>query len=343
MPVKPVGRDWIEHVFTASERKCGACGTNLQITQRRGRHVEKLDGLHFLVMRDKRCPDRDCPGHERIHRPPEELTFALKKDVVGLDVLVEVGERRLRDHRSFPEIHASLSERGVDLGERTVSDVYLRFLALVNCREGDTPELRRTLRANGGMILLVDGVQFDEHSPVLYVVSDALSHETLFAERHDVRSAKVLESLLERVKAMNVQVLAIVSDKEKGLVPAIHAVFPDVPHQFCQLHFLKRCAQPLDKSLTRLGEEVGHCAEKLRSLRRKLDQGQLKPEPSPAERAVAGEFLLAAHAASKVSGRAPFEPTALKRHERLLGVAEAVGVATQKTAPGRSSKRSLRS
>jgi len=31
-----------------------------------------------------------------------------------------------------------------------------------------------------------------------------------------------------------------VTDMEKGLVPAIREVFPDVPHQYCQLHYLER-------------------------------------------------------------------------------------------------------
>ena len=108
-----------------------------------------------------------------------------------------------------------------------------------------------------------------------------------------------------------------------------------MPHQFCQFHFIKRCEQPLEKTLVRLGVEVARAAERLRALRRKLDSGTLKPAPNPAEREAAAELLLAAHAGSKVSGRAPFDPPALKRHERLLAVAEAVEAATaKKGGPG---------
>ena len=228
------------------------------------------------------------------------------------------------------------------IAERTVADVFERFLALTRCHAGDTPAVRRRLRKQGGMIVLIDGVQFDEHSPVLYVVTDVISHTTLFAERREVRSAEGLKGLLERLQAMNVPILAFVTDKEKGLVPAIHHVFPEVPHQFCQLHFLKRCATPLDGSLARLGKEVARAAEKLRAIRREIVQARPpKSEADAAERALALELLLAAHAASKCSGRSPFVPPALKRHERMLRVGLAVERAkTKKGGPGRSSRGS---
>jgi hypothetical protein len=77
-------------------------------------------------------------------------------------------------------------------------------------------------------------------------------------------------------------------------------------------------------------------------LRRKLKSGDVKPDPSPAEREVAGELLLAAHAASKVAGRAPFDPAALKRHARLLAVADAAALAAAKKGGlGSSSTGSL--
>ena len=187
---------------------------------------------------------------------------------------------------------------------------------------------------------MVDGVQFDGHTAVLYVASDAISGSTLFAERHEVRSGEALQAIFERIKAMDVPVLGLVTDKEKGLVPAVKAVFPDVPHQFCQLHFLKNCAKPLDENLTKLGAEVATTAEKIRKIRRRIKSA--KPagtEAENAEREVAEELLLAAHAASKVSGRAPFKPPALKRHERLLAVSKAAVAATKKRALGRFSKR----
>jgi len=341
--VRPDDRKFVEHVLVAREEYCGVCKRRLWITQWRERSLERLDGLHILTMKDKRCPDGECPGRGRIHRPPEELAFGLKWDLLGLDVLFEIGERRLQDDMTFEQIHRRLRNRGVPICLKTVSNAFERFLALVSCRSGESDEVKVKLRAQGGIVLLVDGVQFDDHSPVLYIVSDAISHETLFAERHEVRSAKALEALLQRVKAMNVEVLAVVSDKEKGLVPAIRAVFPKAPHQYCQLHYIKRCAAPLKKPLAQLASEIKNVGDEVRALKRKLKQAQpAASEAEAAERKVAEGLLTAAHAASKVSGRAPFAPPALKRHERLLAVRNAADRAAKKGALVASLSKSRR-
>ena len=41
------------------------------------------------------------------------------------------------------------------------------------------------------------------------------------------------------------RLIGIVTDKERGLVPAVKRVFPQVPYQLCHTHFLKNCAKPL--------------------------------------------------------------------------------------------------
>jgi hypothetical protein len=123
---------------------------------------------------------------------------------------------------------------------------------------------------------------------------------------------------------MNVPIKAFVTDMEKGLVPAIRQVFPKVPHQYCQIHFLKRCAASLDKPLAALGAEVDRAAEKLRSIRRDLASAPAPTKPREVlERKDAEGLLTAAHAATKRAGRAPFKPTALHRHEELVKVASA--------------------
>src|SRR5690606_1277114 len=142
----------------------------------------------------------------------------------------------------FAAIARHLNEDGIPIKPRKVADAYNRLLAALRGIDGESPEVLARLKKDG-IVLLIDGVQYDDCSPVLYIALDANSGTVLFAERHDARSAAALTALLERVKALDVPVHGIVSDKETGLVPAIQAVFPEVPHQYCQLHFIKRCAE----------------------------------------------------------------------------------------------------
>jgi hypothetical protein len=50
--------------------------------------------------------------------------------------------------------------------------------------------------------------------------------------------------------------LAILSDKQAGLVPAVASVFPKRPHQFCQAHYLRNLATPLADADTVFKSEV---------------------------------------------------------------------------------------
>lgn len=270
---------------TASQETCSDCGGNVQVAQHRSRWVERLDGLVHLVRRDKRCPDRGCSGKARIYRPPEDARFVLPRMNFGTDVVVAVGERHLDRHESFERIRLGLADLGVPIDQTHVGELYRYFLALCQLARGDDAKLRVRLLARGGIVLMIDGVQFDEHSPVIYLVWDALSGEPLFAERRAFKGADDLRSLLLRVKAMDVPVIGVVSDKEKGLVPAVLEVFPDVPYQFCQTHFLKNCAKPLGVDLSALSESVANRAENVRLIAKRLHVEDLA-EAALAEAAV---------------------------------------------------------
>ncbi len=314
--------EYREIELVAPAEKCGVCGQALWVSQWRPRKLWTLDGRVVLIRKDKRCRDRQCPGRAAIHRHPGAMTLAVPNDSLGLDVLLRIGQWRLDEHLSFHAIHGRLRELGIQIHERNVSDAFYRLLAVLRGIDGESAAVREQLQRDG-IVLLVDGVQFDDVSPVLYVAMDAKSGTVLFAERHDSRSADALESLLQRVKALGVPIHGVISDKETGLVPAIRRVLPDVPHQFCQLHFINRCAEPLAAPLKELGAEIEEVGQQVRAMRREV--ATLPPARTGDdrdERELVSGLLEAAHAATKVSGRAPFNPPALKRHERLQQVSK---------------------
>jgi hypothetical protein len=210
----------------------------------------------------------------------------------------------------------------------------------------------------------------------LYLAWDALSGTPLFGERKVYRSEDDLVPLLERVRDMNVPMIGIVTDKEKGLVPAVQRVFPDVPYQFCHTHFLRNCAKPLQDDLSALQTSVRRRADGVRELVNQLPKVEVEAavapgnspmleerpsehqsgtEPSdtaPAPGAAAMALPVALSEAdlvreigelvrgnSKVSGKAPLDPVELRRHERLEEIRSLVGEAKKKTPVLRPSPR----
>lgn len=353
----------------ATERSCEACHANLWIRWHEPKFVHRLDGVYHLNRQIKKCPVDGCAGAARAYRPPEDVRFALPRATYGTDVVIEIGERYLRGGTSLREISADLNERGVPVDQRHVGRLFRAYVALTKLARGGDERLRQRLLAQGGILLMADGVQYDNTSPVLYLVWDALSGEPLFGERKTFKGKDDLVPLLERVKALEVPIRGIVSDKEKGLLPAIVEVFPGVPHQLCQTHFLKNCAAGMSSSLTSLGASINRRAEKVQRIASRLHERGVnsvewetdsaraaEPEavenPStkttlPAtsvvggdavdastaalsEEQLAAELCAMARHASRATGRAPLNPPEHVRHQRLEEVRAVVQDATRK-------------
>ena len=265
-------------INTASEVCCPHCESTLWICEHRERLVYRLDGPVHQVDRIKRCSNEQCEGRAVRYRPLVDLRLALPRMSFGLDVVVAVGEGHLSQGRSLTELGRELTDKGVPVHQTHVGRLLRNFLALCQMARGGASALQRRLLERGGMVLMVDGVQFDDRSPVLYLCWDALSGSPLFGVRMESRDTEALSGLLQRVKAMGVPVLGIVTDAEKGLVPAVRQVFPQVPYQLCHTHFLKNCAKPLADDLRRLGEDVAERAERVRKLGKRVAQS-LESQP----------------------------------------------------------------
>lgn len=304
---RPFGPDV---TYTALEQLCPDCGRTLTVYQRDPRRVQGLDEAFWLIRRDKRCRE-DCHGSRPIWYAPRDLRVVLPGRIYGLDVTLYVGERHLRDGIALAQISRDLNSRGLPIDQRHTGRVFRDFVALTTLARGDDEALCARLRAQGGIVLMCDGVQFDDRSPVLYLVWDAVSGQPLFGERKPFRGEDDLVPLLERVRAMDVPVIGVVTDKEKGLVPAVKRVFPGVPYQFCHTHFLKNCAKPLQGDLSDLGASVRRRAEEVRKIGKELSSSA----PAPASEATVdlegatGEAS-APSPSSEPSGAAPCQETA---------------------------------
>ena len=322
---------------------CETCSGSLWIVQHRERLLQTLERKLWVVSKDKSCRDPECPNVSIIRPEGEGALPLIERSEYGIDVITGVGEMRMTDHLSFRETHCELVKKyGVDISERHVSNLYRIFLSLVRCVNADFEPLRQKLRQQGRLVLSVDGVQFDGVSPVLYVLRDVLSSEILYAERIEKRDAAHLEVLLRRVKDLDIPVTGIISDKEKGLVPAIEQAFPGVKHQFCQSHYLTNVKKPMEEGLGKLGDGVAKVTCAVKGFARKImvaeEQAALADTGVTfADSSVTAEELelvkglcKAAVAGGKASGDPILGPAPVKRFERLELVKGMAKKATEK-------------
>lgn len=113
---------------------------------------------------------------------------------------------------------------------------------------------------------------------------------------------------------MGVPVRGITTDAEKGLVPAVKQVFPEVPYQLCRTHFLKNCARPMEPDLQALGASVALRAERVRKRQGRRDPSEAEGARSPAPHRV--------ETASPQEKRGTVRPGAAKCAGQRQGAAE---------------------
>jgi hypothetical protein len=355
------------------EERCFFCGGRLAICETQERYVQTLTTLWHVVGRGKKCVARDCAHGTLRYRSAEVGRLVLKGHEFGRDLVLWVGDQYFREHVSIPRLHRRLvGEFRVPICARSVGNLLQDYEALCQCVAGDSDRVRAKLQRQGGLVLGVDGVHFDEGSPVLYVQRDALSGEVLYAERRLARSKDDLVPMLRRTAALAAQIdipiIGIVSDKETSLVPAIAEAFPGRPHQFCQTHYLKNVAGPLQTDDQALAQAAAATVATLRQVQRTIERrfpvGAAGQEPSPgpaaepgagpaagtraaepdgtaemrsgvaasvvADARVAAALARAGATAGSVSGRSITDLPGLKRVRRLAEVWDAVDQAAQK-------------
>ena len=233
-----------ERVLRPLRRCCPGCGRRMPIRYENRRTVATLDGPVRLRLKVRWCEDAGCARHHRPYRPEAEGAIALPQHEFGLDVIALVGALRYREHRSVPEIHRALRERGVAVCERTVTNLLDRYDELV-ATVVDEPR-RAALAIQQRVVLAIDGLQPDVGHEVLWVVRDCLSGRVLLARSLLSAAAADLAGLLRGVvAAVGVPVAGVVSDGQHSVRRAVQAALPGVPHQLCHSHYLREAASPI--------------------------------------------------------------------------------------------------
>jgi hypothetical protein len=224
---------------------CPHCERPMRADYVNRRTVATLDGVTRLNLTIRRCRNDACAANRRPYRPEAEGRVALPRHEFGLDVIALVGRMRYREHRSVPEIRTHLLGRGVAIAERTVLNLLDRYDELLAVALTDDARLRTVLADQKRVILAVDGLQPDVGHEVLWVVRDCLSGEILLARSLLSARREDLVTLLTQVKtACPVPVTGIVSDGQHTIRQAVGVVFPEVPYQLCQFHYLREAARP---------------------------------------------------------------------------------------------------
>jgi len=208
--------------------------------------VQTLDGVVSIASRPGRCPKATCPGSRMRLLSAEAQRLALPGSTYGYDVLVRIGWLRQHQRATYSELHTDLSSR-LHISPSHVRYLYQQFyLPLLACHERQQwDRLAQVAKAQGGVLIALDGLAPQAGAPQLWCMRELLPGLTLRSGWLAQLDQPTFEAFLAPLKHLEWPILAVLSDKQKGLVPAVAAVLPHMRHQFCQAHYLRNLAEPL--------------------------------------------------------------------------------------------------
>jgi len=291
------------------------------------RTVTTLKGNYRLTLHIRRCRNQQCEWYHRPYRPEEEGRWALPHGEFGLDVIALVGTLRYTYHRSIPEIHQALRDRGVPIAERTVTHLLQRYEELVALHLTEKPRLRERFKEQGQVILAIDGLQPDVGHEVLWVLRDCLSGEVLLARSLLSACEADLANLLREVQQeVDVPVRGVISDGQHSIRKAVQAALPDVAHQLCHFHYLREAAKPVYEADRHAKKELKKHLRGVRPIERAVEQR------NDAEAEAIRGYCLAVRSALTDDGRPPLETPGLKLNARIAAIVASLTRVSEKGA-----------
>jgi hypothetical protein len=208
--------------------------------------VQTLDRVVSVASRPGRCPHTTCPGSHMRLLSAEGQRIALAGSTYGYDVLVRIGWRRQEHHATYSEIHTELAAQ-IRISESHVRYLYQQvYLPLLACHERQhRAHLAQCATQHGGLIIALDGVAPQGGEPQIWFIRELASGLTLRSGWLCQQDQPTFEAFLAPLKHLEWPVLAVLSDKQTGLGPAVATVLPNSRHQWCQAHYLRNLAEPL--------------------------------------------------------------------------------------------------
>ncbi len=243
----------------------------------------------------------------------------------GLDIITVIGQLRYGEHRSIPEIHQRLVQRGVSIAQRTVTDLLERYEELVALHLADEERLLERLKQQGQVILAIDGLQPDVGHEVLWVLRDCLSGEVLLARARLRSTQQDLSALLSEVtEALPVPIRGVISDGQKTIRKAVAKLLPGVPHQLCQFHYVREAAKPIFEADRHAKALLKQQVRGVRPIERALEGRE-----DEQSQAIHG-YCLAVRSSLTDDGRPPLCASGLKLHDRLIQISDSLARVEEK-------------
>ncbi len=277
MPAKPSDIEKAtNHTYwhSRNEFQCPLCSSPLRHEYNNGgRKVFTLKGALWVVTNYDSCTNSKCEMHDAF---PVAYSSAMRRKRFSLDAWAKIIQHHFKHHLNYSTIAELMwDDWEVSISRSTIRSI-CQFFEMAGKQYMDEKILQE-IKNNGRIVLSLDGAQPVKKEPSLWVFSDHLTGNVLLAKNLDTAPSNVLEKLLKEVETLyGVPIIAVISDKQNNIVNAVKQFKPDIPHAFCQYHFLKHVSGPIVAKDSSLKKNLRKAVSKL-----SIIQNQKHAEDNP--------------------------------------------------------------
>jgi hypothetical protein len=273
----------------------------------------------------------------------------------GLDVVILVGQLRLSHHRTLDQTHQAVQDRltplDLTISRREVLYLFDAYCTLLRAAHELADDLtwQALVRTNGRLILSIDGIQPDKGNETVYLVRDIVTGRLLAAENIRLSDTPTIKALLQPIRDLNLPVIAAISDAQESLLQAIAGLWPDIPHQICQFHYLREASRPMYELDRGLRKQIRKAIQQpVRDVRRqierqvtKLDRDDSATNSTVAQLQLLDDYALTIQTALNLDGQQPFHYASLAVDDALSEIASSLERLEKGGAAGSSPRSSI--
>src|SRR5207302_2870459 len=128
----------------------------------------------------------------------------------------------------------------------------------------------------------------------------------------------LLREVKQLLEPLKIPDKGIISDGEETIRSAVAFVFPEIPHQLCQFHYLKDAIKPFYEADRHAKTLLKKQLRGVRPIERALEEHQ-----TPENEAIRG-YCLAVRASLTDDGRSPLQASGLRLYDRVTQVSDSI-------------------
>lgn len=218
--------------------KCITCGNDVfYCYSDNGKLVHTLEGDIYQVVNYYSCTNSDCEMSKIVFNPSPRFDYSGRH--FGADVFRFFSrEFLLFDSKPSQILKRLKYEHHLDISGDTVRRIYEDVLKLKSLKIDE--KTKEIIQEQGFILLGLDGQDPGGDAPSIWCFMDLVSNRILATRKFDSLDYKTLRKTIEEIeKLYNVKIIGWVSDKQSVITKCHDEYYSDVPHQYCQFHFLR--------------------------------------------------------------------------------------------------------